>query len=104
MHKQSYYGELGVYLLPKMPEVFGGQIMKIPTKLIKTEWPNESLKAGNERFDAIYESIKAEGIKEPITIDLNWRVMQGNHRVAVARSLGIEQIEVEVWTGTEMVS
>lgn len=77
--------------------------MKIPTKLIKTEWPNEGLKIGNERFDAIYDSIKKEGIKEPIVINLNWTVVQGNHRVAVARSLGIDRIEAYVWTGTEMV-
>lgn len=77
--------------------------MKIPTKLILTEWPNESLKAGNERFDAIYESIKREGIKEPIVIGLNWKVMQGNHRVAVARILDIKEIESYVWTGREMV-
>lgn len=77
--------------------------MKIPLKLIQTEWPNEGLKPGNERFDKVLESVKDVGIHTPITINLNWRVINGNHRVAVARYLGIQDIEVEVWTGTEMV-
>lgn len=34
---------------------------------------------------------------------LDWKVMQGNHRVAVARSLEVKEIEAYVWTGTEMV-
>ena len=77
--------------------------MKIAVKLLKTEWPNESLTKGNKRFDAIYESIKKEGIHEPLTINLKWTIINGNHRLAVARELGIREVEVEVWTGTEMI-
>lgn len=77
--------------------------MWIPTKLLKTEWPNESLKPGNERFDKVLKSVKDIGIQEPITINLKWMVINGNHRLAVAKTLGIEEIEVEVWTGSEMI-
>lgn len=78
--------------------------MRIPLSLIKTEYPNEHLKLGNERFDKVYETAKDIGIHTPITINLKWQVIDGNHRVAVARILGIEYIETRVWTGTEMVS
>lgn len=77
--------------------------MLIPLKLIKTQWQNESLKPGNERFDAISGSIKQSGIEEPIVIDLEWRVMQGNHRTAVARWLGLKEVPCYVWTGSELV-
>lgn len=77
--------------------------MILPTRLIRTEWPNESLKQGNKRFDAIYESIKNIGIQEPVTINLKWQVINGNHRIAIARALNIDNVPVQVWTGTEMV-
>lgn len=77
--------------------------MKVPTKLLKTEWPNESLIPGNKRFDKIYKSIAKNGILEPLTINLKWVVINGNHRLAVARKLGIKKVEVQVWTGTEML-
>ena len=51
----------------------------------------------------LFTSIKNEGIKEPITINLQWRAVDGNHRLAVARLLGIDTIDVRVWTETEFV-
>lgn len=77
--------------------------MYIPVKMLKTEWPNESLIPGNKRFDKIYKSIDENGILEPLTINLKWVVINGNHRLAVARVLGIERVKVQVWTGTEML-
>jgi ParB-like chromosome segregation protein Spo0J len=77
--------------------------MKIPTRLVQTEYPNDNLKPGNKRFDKVFKSAKKVGIQEPITINLDWQVINGNHRLAVAKLLGIKEIEVEVWTGTEMV-
>ena len=78
--------------------------MRIPIKLLQTEWPNEGLKAGNERFDKVLKSIRKEGIREPLTINRKWIVINGNHRLAAAKLLGIKEVEVEVWTGTEMLS
>lgn len=78
--------------------------MILPTKLLNTEWPpNGGLKPGNSRFDKLFYSIKEGGIKEPLTINRRWIVIDGNHRLSVARILGIEEVEVQVWTGTEMV-
>ncbi len=78
--------------------------MKIPTRLIRCEWPpNDGVGPGNDRFDEIFSSIQKEGIKEPITINLQWRVIDGIHRLAVARLLGIDTMEVRVWTETEFV-
>ena len=59
---------------------------------------------GDPRFDAILASIRDEGIREPLTINLGWLVLDGQHRLAAARLLGIESVEVRVWTGTEYVA
>lgn len=77
--------------------------MNVPIGLLKTEWPNEGLAPGNKRFDKVYKSIEKNGILEPLTINLKWVVINGNHRLAVARRIGIERVNVQVWTGTEML-
>jgi ParB-like chromosome segregation protein Spo0J len=78
--------------------------MKIPTRLIKCEWPPTlEVNQGDVRFDELFNSIQKEGIKDPITINLQWRVLDGNHRLAVARLLGIDTVEVRVWTETEFI-
>lgn len=58
---------------------------------------------GNERFDAMLASVRDEGIREPLTIDLGWTLLDGHHRLAAARLLGMEAVEVRIWTGTEYV-
>jgi ParB-like chromosome segregation protein Spo0J len=58
---------------------------------------------GDPRFDVLLDSVRDEGIREPLTINLEWFVMDGQHRLAVARMLGIEYVEVRVWTGVEYV-
>ena len=78
--------------------------MKIPVCLLRCEYPlSDDLKRGNPRFDAIYDTAQFGGIKEPLTINLNWLVMDGHHRLAVAHSLDIKAVDVRVWTGVEMV-
>ncbi len=78
--------------------------MKIPTRLIRCEWPpNDGIKPGNERFDNLLVSIKKEGIREPITINLQWRIIDGNHRLAIARLLDMTTIDCRVWTETEFI-
>lgn len=78
--------------------------MRISTKLIMTEWPpNDGVKPGDERFDELFSSIKENGILEPITINRNWMVIDGNHRLSAARLLDIPYIEVKIWTGSEML-
>jgi len=76
--------------------------MNIPVCLIKSEWP-PTITPGDSRFDKILESAKERGILEPLTINLQWYVMDGNHRLAVAKFLGIERVPVRVWTGTEYI-
>lgn len=78
--------------------------MKIAVKLIRTEWPpNDGLMPGDPQFDALLESVKASGIREPLTINSKWFVIDGNHRLSVARHLGITHVEARVWTGAEFV-
>ena len=78
--------------------------MNIPTRLIRCEWPpNDGVAPGDPRFDAILESIRSEGIREPLTINLDWNIIDGNHRLAAARLLGIKEVPVRVWTGVEFV-
>lgn len=78
--------------------------MRIPTKLIRSQWPpNDGLMPGDKHFDDVLESIEAEGIREPLTMTLSWELIDGNHRLWAARLLGIETVEVRVWTGVEFV-
>ncbi len=78
--------------------------MKISVKLIKTEYPpNDGVMPGDPRFDALFNDVVKNGIREPITINLNWFVINGNHRLATAKILGFKYIEVRFWTGTEFV-
>lgn len=78
--------------------------MKLPVRLIRCEWPpNDGVLPGNPHFDTIFASIKEKGIEAPITINLGWFVIDGNHRLSAARLLGIEYIEARIWTGVEFV-
>ncbi len=80
-----------------------GAIM-VPTKLLRCEWPpNDGVMPGDGQFDALFESIKAEGMKVPLTIRLDWSVIDGAHRLSVARHLGIDKVPVRIWTGVEFV-
>ena len=78
--------------------------MKVPTRLLRCEWPpNPGIQGGNPHFDAILESVKRNGIQEALTIKLDWTVIDGAHRLSAARLLGIDRVEVRVWTGVEFV-
>lgn len=79
--------------------------LSLPTRLLRCEWPpNDGVMPGNPRFDALLASIRDVGITDPLTINLNWLVIDGQHRLAAARRLGIDRVPVRVWTGTEFVS
>lgn len=78
--------------------------MKVPVKLIKCEYPpNTGVLRGDTRFDELFESVKKHGLLKPLTIKENWFIIDGNHRLSVAKHLGITHVEVKVWTGTEFV-
>ena len=79
--------------------------MRLPTKLLRCEWPPGSgVLPGDPRFDALCESIQRDGlIKEPLTINLEWFVLDGHHRLSAARLLGIDTVEVRIWTGVEFI-
>jgi len=78
--------------------------MKLPIALIRTVWPpNEGLMPGNERFDAMFASVRRDGILQPLTINLDWTLIDGHHRLSAARLLGFDAVEVRVWTGTEFI-
>jgi ParB-like chromosome segregation protein Spo0J len=79
--------------------------MRVPVRLLRSDWPpNDGLQPGDPRFDAMVESVRTEGIREPLTIRWDWLVIDGAHRLNAARLLGIEAVEVRVWTGTEFVA
>jgi hypothetical protein len=76
--------------------------MMMPVRLLQSEWPpNDGLRAGDPRFDDIFDSVQREGIREPLTINLRWFVIDGNHRLSAARHLGLTEVPVRVWTGVE---
>lgn len=80
--------------------------MKLAVKLLRTDWPpNNGLEPGDAQFDTLLESIKKHGLHDepPITIKSDWSVIDGCHRLFIARLLGIEYVEARVWTGTEFV-
>ena len=78
--------------------------MKLPVRLLRCDWPpNEEFMPGNPKFDILLASVKWQGILEPLTINLNWTVLDGLHRLAVAKFIGIDTVEVKVWTGTEFI-
>ena len=57
-----------------------------------------------ERYNRLKESIKEEGIKQPVIIeyakeDGTALLIEGNHRLAIAEELGIEQIPARVVVG-----
>jgi len=76
--------------------------MIIPTCLILCEWP-PTITHGDKIFDEILESAEEFGILKPLTINLQWYIMDGNHRLAVAKFLGIERVNVRIWTGKEFI-
>lgn len=79
--------------------------MQVPVRLLRCEWPpSGDVLPGNARFDALLASVRKDGIREPLTINLGWFIMDGQHRLAVARYLGLESVEVRVWTGMDFVS
>ena len=76
----------------------------VPTRLLRSRWPpNSGLMPGCQRFDAILDSARNEGIQEPLTIDLDWFVIDGHHRLEAAKLLGIDRIRVRIWTTTELI-
>ena len=79
-------------------------MMKIPTQLLQTRWPpNPELMPGDERFDNILDDVKTNGITEAIVMDMEWYIIDGHHRLEIAKLLNIEYVEVKVWTGREFV-
>lgn len=73
----------------------------VPTKLLWTEWP---LTAGQEAgypFDELVASIRAEGVREPLTIKRDWSVIDGAHRLRAARLTDTDMVPVRIWTGVE---
>lgn len=64
---------------------------KILTKY-RAKWGIEKLNRWIEERIKVYESIKKDGMKTPIIIDKNNRILDGNHRYAMMRTLGYKNI------------
>lgn len=78
--------------------------MRVPVRLLRSEWPpNPGLMPGDPQFDAMLADVRENGIRDPLTMNLQWYLIDGAHRLEVARLLGIEAVEVRVWTGVEFV-
>lgn len=49
----------------------------------------------HDRYTSMYESVKKEGIKVPLTVSLKRNLLiDGHHRAIVARDLGIDKIPI----------
>lgn len=76
-----------------------------PLVFIRREYPpTAGAVPGDPKFDALLESIRRNGIREPITLDPRGLVLDGHHRLEAARMLGMSSVPVRVWNGREYVS
>jgi hypothetical protein len=49
-----------------------------------------------ERYQSLHDSIKKEGIKVPLSVNLKKNLLvDGHHRAIVSRDLGIDRIPIE---------
>lgn len=88
---------------------------RLPVSMIKN-LPGENKEHLNKKIltdykaTPIFESIKQEGVKEPVTIFVNYKgdayISEGNHRTAIANAVGLKDIPVEVryFAGGELVN
>lgn len=72
-------------------------------------WPTSKLRAHPENgsifgeagespeFDSICESIRKDGIWEPLVVKVNGTILSGHLRWAAAEKLGLEKVPVRVW-------
>lgn len=78
--------------------------MRRPLYLIRREYPpTAGAVPGDPKFDAILESVRKDGIREPITVDQQGLVLDGHHRLEAARMLGMSWVPVQVWTGKDYI-
>ncbi|MBV8885832.1 MAG: ParB N-terminal domain-containing protein [Chroococcidiopsidaceae cyanobacterium CP_BM_RX_35] len=54
-----------------------------------------------EKVDKLMESIKANGLLNPITVDQNFNLIAGLHRLTACQLLGFDQIECKIVTYTD---
>lgn len=52
------------------------------------------------RFKELYESIKKEGLKEPVSVEITGQKIDGSHRAAIMKHLGHKTIPARVFTLT----
>ncbi len=61
-------------------------------KKYRAKWGEEKLNGWIAERLQVYEDIKRDGMKVPIIIDKNDRILDGNHRYAMTRNLGLNKI------------
>ncbi|MDJ0692860.1 ParB N-terminal domain-containing protein [Mastigocoleus sp. MO_188.B34] len=49
-----------------------------------------------EKVDELMESIRANGLLNPITLDDNWNLVAGHHRLKACEQLGLKEIECHI--------
>ena len=96
VQKRGNIGAAGALTAWSKPvHVDPAKLSKIPGSM------NEQPEPGNAKYDALHKSMSAEGYsnKSPLLVGINHRgephIIEGNHRAAVARDLGVKSIPVE---------
>jgi hypothetical protein len=63
-------------------------------------WTRRSSRLSAEEWDALTASIKAEGLKEPLRLMIGRKggalIGEGNHRLAVAKAIGVKALPVQL--------
>jgi len=63
-------------------------------KPYRKKWSDERLHNWFQARIKVYEDIKKRGLQVPIIIDKNDRILDGNHRMAIIKELGFDNIYV----------
>lgn len=104
---------------PSFKDDFGGKVIslsnfslktfnsidaKIPTKVLDAfkEFDRETPLRGEEYYNILKEDIAKHGIRTPITLTIQGRkhlITEGNHRLKIAKELGIETLPVIIKYG-----
>lgn len=65
-----------------------------PYRLRKHGWSQEKLDEWFEERISVYESVKKEGLLKPVLVGPGEKILDGNHRFAMLRTLGLKTVMI----------
>lgn len=78
--------------------------MQRPISMIRREYsPSLGARPGDPKFDTLLGDIRRHGIREPLVLNEQGMILDGHHRLEVARILRMSSVPVRVWTGSDYI-